>query len=329
MLRFDGLVVATGLRPRRCPSPGRRAQAAAGTWCARLVDCHDAVALRMRAAWPPARAARASSSSAAGSSAARSPRTALALGCAGHRFVEPDRAAMARVLGPELASAIQRFARAAQASPSSPPRARRLHRSGPRLRLLLADGVNPAFLPAAPRRAVPLSTAPFSPPTSSSSPSARCPTPAGLTATGLDLVRRLLLRLPRCPPRQGRHAPRSRSATSPASPTRCSTTVPRRVEHWSMPTDTARRAAATLRAPVAATPWTLNRSGRCPPSGATSGDLRLQSYGCPGSPMTSRDRRGRSAASQAAACSPPTTAAAGLSAASRSTCHQASTPERK
>ena len=68
-----------------------------------------------------------------------------------------------------------------------------------------------------------------------------------------------------------RRAP-SPSGTSRGSPTRCFDDVPRRVEHWSMPTDTAKRAAATLAArlrgeqpdptPFAPVPVVLERPAR-------------------------------------------------------------------
>jgi NADPH-dependent 2,4-dienoyl-CoA reductase/sulfur reductase-like enzyme len=58
--------------------------------------------------------------------------------------------------------------------------------------------------------------------------------------------------------------------------------VPRRVEHWSMPTDTARRAAATLHAKLAGAPIEPNSFRPLPYFWSDQGDLRLQSFGSPG-----------------------------------------------
>jgi 3-phenylpropionate/trans-cinnamate dioxygenase ferredoxin reductase subunit len=58
--------------------------------------------------------------------------------------------------------------------------------------------------------------------------------------------------------------------------------VPRRVEHWSMPTDTARRAAATLHAKLEGDPIDQNSFRPLPYFWSDQGDLRLQSFGSPG-----------------------------------------------
>jgi 3-phenylpropionate/trans-cinnamate dioxygenase ferredoxin reductase subunit len=58
--------------------------------------------------------------------------------------------------------------------------------------------------------------------------------------------------------------------------------VPRRVEHWSMPTDTARRAAATLHAMMAGDQVDPNPFRPLPYFWSDQGDLRLQSFGSPG-----------------------------------------------
>jgi NADPH-dependent 2,4-dienoyl-CoA reductase/sulfur reductase-like enzyme len=57
--------------------------------------------------------------------------------------------------------------------------------------------------------------------------------------------------------------------------------VPRRVEHWSMPTDTARRAAATLRAALTGSPAEAAPFTPVPSFWSDQLDLRLQSYGSP------------------------------------------------
>jgi NADPH-dependent 2,4-dienoyl-CoA reductase/sulfur reductase-like enzyme len=58
--------------------------------------------------------------------------------------------------------------------------------------------------------------------------------------------------------------------------------VPRRVEHWSMPTDTARRAAATLHAALAGAPADATPFTPLPSFWSDQLDLRLWSYGAPG-----------------------------------------------
>lgn len=57
--------------------------------------------------------------------------------------------------------------------------------------------------------------------------------------------------------------------------------APRRVEHWSMPTDTAKRAAATLVADLAGTPGPDTPFAPTPSFWSDLLDLRLQAYGSP------------------------------------------------
>ena len=57
--------------------------------------------------------------------------------------------------------------------------------------------------------------------------------------------------------------------------------VPRRVEHWSMPTDTARRAAATLHARLEGGQVDPLPFCPLPYFWSDQGDLRLQSFGSP------------------------------------------------
>ena len=57
--------------------------------------------------------------------------------------------------------------------------------------------------------------------------------------------------------------------------------VPRRVEHWSMPTDTARRAAATLQARLEGGQVDPHPFRPLPYFWSDQGDLRLQSFGSP------------------------------------------------
>lgn len=58
--------------------------------------------------------------------------------------------------------------------------------------------------------------------------------------------------------------------------------VPRRVEHWSMPTDTAKRAAPTLVALLHGEPVSGDPFAPIPSFWSDQADLRLQSFGSPG-----------------------------------------------
>jgi 3-phenylpropionate/trans-cinnamate dioxygenase ferredoxin reductase subunit len=58
--------------------------------------------------------------------------------------------------------------------------------------------------------------------------------------------------------------------------------VPRRVEHWSMPTDTARRAAATVAAKLAGDPADTTPFRPLPSFWSDQGELRMWSFGSPG-----------------------------------------------
>jgi hypothetical protein len=57
--------------------------------------------------------------------------------------------------------------------------------------------------------------------------------------------------------------------------------VPRRVEHWSMPADTARRAAATLVAGLSGTAEATGPFGPVPSFWSDQGELRMRSFGSP------------------------------------------------
>ncbi len=58
--------------------------------------------------------------------------------------------------------------------------------------------------------------------------------------------------------------------------------VPRRVEHWSMPTDTARRAAVTVTARLAGDPVDTTPFRPLPSFWSDQGELRMWSFGSPG-----------------------------------------------
>ncbi len=106
VLRFDGLVAATGLRPRQLSVPGPAGPGSGRHVVRTLDDCH---ALRTAL-----RAARRTGTDrprlvvvGGGFVGCEVARTALALGCA-VTVVEPAGPPMLRVLGAEVASAIQR-----------------------------------------------------------------------------------------------------------------------------------------------------------------------------------------------------------------------------
>jgi NADPH-dependent 2,4-dienoyl-CoA reductase/sulfur reductase-like enzyme len=100
---FDGLVIATGLRPRRLPLP--RAIGVPAPSVLRTLD--DSLALR--AALTPGTRIAIIGGGFVGCEVAG---TALSLGCE-VTVIEVDQAPMLRVLGPELATAIQRSHEAA------------------------------------------------------------------------------------------------------------------------------------------------------------------------------------------------------------------------
>jgi NADPH-dependent 2,4-dienoyl-CoA reductase/sulfur reductase-like enzyme len=193
--------------------------------------------------------------------------TALSLGCE-VTVIEVDQAPMLRVLGPELAIAIQRSHEAAgirfitghgvtaiDAAPGS----------GTRASLLLGNGsrVDADVLIEA---------------------TGSVTNVEWLAGNGLDLSDGVLcgndmaVAAPEGASWQGRVVAVGDVARFPNP---LFDSVPRRVEHWSMPTDTARRAAATLHAALTgispdATPFTP-----LPSFWSDQLDLRLWSYGSP------------------------------------------------
>jgi 3-phenylpropionate/trans-cinnamate dioxygenase ferredoxin reductase subunit len=292
-VRFDGLVAAAGLRPRHLNVPGPAGPGSGRHVLRTLDDCASLRAGLRAALAGPAPAGPAPAGAAAGAEGFRRPRvvvvgggfvgcevacTTLSLGC-DVTVVEPVGPPMLRVLGDQVAKAIQRaheqagitfvigqsvIAYAGQdrvagvvlAGGTDPGSA---HASG---RLALAGAVLPADLVVEAIGSI--------------------PNTEWLTGNGLDLTDGLL-------------CDNTLSAVADAHPGAPVTAVgdvarfpnplfddvPRRVEHWSMPTDTARRAAATLQARLEGSQVDPHSFRPLPYFWSDQGDLRLQSFGSP------------------------------------------------
>ncbi|MEV0974674.1 NAD(P)/FAD-dependent oxidoreductase [Microtetraspora glauca] len=246
---FDALVVATGLRPRRLPLPGP----AAGRFVLRTLD--DCVSLRA-ALLPGARVVVIG----AGFIGCEVAATALGKGCR-VTVVEPAGAPMNRVLGERLGQAVQRHhERAGMTFVIGHAPAAYLGDaavSGVELddgRVLEADLVIEAV--------------------------GSTPNVEWLDGNpGLDLSDGVL-----CDNRLAVVGADVAVAVGDVArfPNPLFDDVPRRVEHWSIPTDTARRAAATLTALLAGTEPDPEPFTPIPSFWSDQLDLRFQSYGSPG-----------------------------------------------
>jgi NADPH-dependent 2,4-dienoyl-CoA reductase/sulfur reductase-like enzyme len=304
-ISFDGLVIATGIRPRRLSVPGPTA----GRHVIRNLG--DVLALRaeLRAALtggaasanafspgedpcatPADDAVRATEAGATGGTGlpqvvvvgggfigCEAACTALALGCA-VTVVEPAGEPMERVLGAELGATI-----------------RRSHeKSG--IRFIIGQGVI-GYLGDGRVAGVVLGDGTRLPAAIVIEAVGSVPNTEWLAGAGLDITDGVL-----CDNSLAAVAP----AGSPAGSSAGATTgafpgvpvvavgdvarfpnplfddVPRRVEHWSMPTDTARRAAATLHAKLAGGTEQQPSFWPIPSFWSDQGELRLQSFGLPG-----------------------------------------------
>jgi len=277
---FDGLVIATGLRPRRLPLP--RATAVPAPLVLRTVD--DSLALR--AALTPGTRVAIIGGGFVGCEVAA---TALALGCE-VTVIEVDQAPMLRVLGPELATAIQRSHEAAgirfitghgvaaiEAAPAVPGTATP--------DAATPDPAAPATPDAAAGGVVLVSDGSHVPADVIIEATGSLPNVEWLAGNGLDLSDGVLcgndmaVASPEGADWQGRVVAVGDVARFPNP---LFDAVPRRVEHWSMPTDTARRAAATLHAALTGTTLAGDAPFTPLPSFWTDQlDLRLWSYGSP------------------------------------------------
>lgn len=245
---FDGLVVATGLRPRRLIPQASVLRT--------LDDC-----LGLRAALRPGTRAVIVGGGFIGCEVAG---TARSLGCA-VTVIEADPAPLARVLGLELATAIQRFH----------------ERAGTRF-------ITGRTVTAVAGGILALSDGERVPGDVLVEATGSVPNVEWLAGNGLDLS-------------DGVRCDNTLAVSRPAPggdwaawhgrvvavgdvarfPNPLFGPVPRRVEHWSMPTDTARPAAATLHAALTGIPADATPFAPLPSFWSDQLELRLQSYGSP------------------------------------------------
>lgn len=246
--RYDGLVVATGLRPRRLGSPGPTS----GRHVLRtLEDC-----LGLRGALAPGSRIVVIGAGFIGCE------TACTLASLGHHVtvVEPTGAPMNRVIGPELAAAVQRHHEAAGIEFVIGPGVASFSGATRVTGVCLSDGTTlPADLVVEAVGSV--CNTEFL----SGNPSIDL-TDGVLTDHQLGVV----------------GAPNAVAVGDVARfPNPLFDDVPRRVEHWSMPTDTAKRAAATLAARLRGEQPDPTPFAPVPSFWSDQLDLRFQSFGSP------------------------------------------------
>jgi 3-phenylpropionate/trans-cinnamate dioxygenase ferredoxin reductase component len=285
-VRFDGLVVATGLRPRQLNVPGPAGPGSGRHVLRTLDDCASlraglrAVLLRERPHVVVVGAGFVGCEVAC---------TALSLGC-DVTVVEPAGPPMLRVLGERLARAVQRAHERAGIT-FVLGQAVIAYAGHDRVTgVVLADGTDASSArvsggPASGGLALAGAVLPADLVVEAIGSR---PNTEWLASGGLDLTDGVLC---------DNSLSAVTSAGSSASVTSVPVTavgdvarfpnplfdhMPRRVEHWSMPTDTARRAAATLHAKLAGDHIDPNSFRPLPYFWSDQGDLRLQSFGSPG-----------------------------------------------
>jgi len=312
---FDGLVVATGLRPRRLGVPGPAGPGSGRHVIRTLDDCLELRAdLRAQLQSPRAPRVVVVGGGFVGCEVAC---TVSALGC-DVTVIEPAGPPMLRVLGDELATAIQRHHERAgirfltgvsvlaytglghtglghapldhtALDLTGPDHARGRRVTG----VVVGDsaepgGTEPAAtdIPGGPISGGPALAGAVLPADIVVEAVGSVPNTEWLAGTGLDisdgvLVDNSLAAIP--------------GTTSTAAggtlvvavgdvarfPNPLFDDIPRRVEHWSMPTDTARRAAATLVGRLAGAVEDTGPFGPIPSFWSDQGELRLQSFGSP------------------------------------------------
>jgi NADPH-dependent 2,4-dienoyl-CoA reductase/sulfur reductase-like enzyme len=277
VLRFDGLVAATGLRPRQLSVPGP-AGPGSGRHVVRTLD--DCLALRAALAGGGAGRPRVVVVG-GGFVGCEVARTALALGCA-VTVVEPAGPPMLRVLGAEVAGAVQRSHERAGITFVTGRAVVAYTGQGRVSGVVLADGTDPAFLPGGPASGGPALAGSILAADLLVEAVGSLPNTGWLDDAGLDLSDGIRCDNHLAAVGQGRgHAPAVAVGDVARFPNPLFDDVPRRVEHWSMPADTARRAAATLHATLSGDPVDPQPFGPLPSFWSDQGDLRLQSFGCP------------------------------------------------
>ncbi len=249
---FDALVVATGLRPRRLTVPGPLV----GRHVLRTVE--HAVALR-NALPDPLADEEGVVVIGAGFVGTE---TACTLRKAGHRVtvVEPTGAPMNRVLGPALALGVQR------------------HHEASGITFVIGRGVT-GYTGTERVTGVMLDDGSVIPAAIVIEAVGSACNVEFLAGNGLDLRDGVLT--------DNNLAVRRATGVVAAGdiarfPNPLFDDEPRRVEHWSMPTDSAKRAAQTLTAILAGTATPQEQFAPIPSFWSDQNDLRLQSFGAPG-----------------------------------------------
>jgi NADPH-dependent 2,4-dienoyl-CoA reductase/sulfur reductase-like enzyme len=317
-IRFDGLVVASGLRPRQLNVPGPAGPGSGRHVLRTLDDCarlraglRAALAgadpavpaardLSSRAAGPAAagRAARPSGPGATAVDGLPRPRvvvvgggfvgcevacTALSLGCE-VTIVEPAGPPMLRVLGDQVARSIQRAHERAGITFVIGQAVIAYAGQDRVTGVMLAPGTDAgaALAPGEPAAGGLAPADSVLPADLVVEAIGSVPNTEWLAGSGLDLTDGVL-----CD--NGLYALTGADLRVPVTavgdvarfPNPLLDDVPRRVEHWSMPTDTARRAAATLHARLEGEALDQNPFRPLPYFWSDQGELRLQSFGSP------------------------------------------------
>jgi 3-phenylpropionate/trans-cinnamate dioxygenase ferredoxin reductase subunit len=270
-VRFDGLVAAAGLRPRHLNVPGP-AGPGSGRHVLRTLD--DCASLRA--------GLRTALAGAAAVDGLARPRivvvgggfvgcevacTALSLGC-DITVVEPIGPPMLRVLGEQVAKAIQRAHEQAGITFVTGQSVIAYAGHDRVTGVALAEGADAAGAVLTADLVV--------------EAIGSIPNTEWLTGNRLDLTDGLLCDNTLSAVTDGHPgAPVTAVGDVARFPNPLFDDVPRRVEHWSMPTDTARRAATTLQARLEGGQVDPNPFRPLPNFWSDQGDLRLQSFGSP------------------------------------------------
>ena len=247
-LHFDGLVIATGIRPRRLPVPGPDA----GRFALRTID--DAKALRTHLT-PGARVVIIGSGFIGCEVAA----TARGLGCEVD-VVALDEEPMLRPLGPELGAALRKRHEAEGV---------RFHLGRTVERFTGTDAVD----------GVALDDGTHLPADVVVEAVGSQPNTEWLQGTDLDLTDGVLVDANM----RAANAPVPTVAVGDIArhPNTRFRTPPKRIEHWNMPTETGRRAGATLAGMLAGAEVTDETFDVLPSFWSDQYDVALQSFGMP------------------------------------------------